>query len=66
MKPRIDGQKLRIKAQGKWLDLVAVNCDTIPNVFILLDLVDEQLAKAGVSTQDILRASSQIDPFRAK
>lgn len=66
MKPRLDGQKLRIKAQGKWLDLVAVNCDAIPNVFILLDLADEQLAKAGVSTQDILRASSQTDPFRAK
>jgi len=66
MKPRIDGQKLRIKAQGKWLDLVAVNCDAVPNVFILLDLVDEQLVKAGVSTQNVLRASSQIDRFRAK
>jgi hypothetical protein len=65
-KPKIDGQKLRIKAQGKWLDLVAANCDTIPNIFILLDLVDEQMAKAGVSTQDVLRATSQTDQFRTK
>ena len=40
-KCRIAGQQLRIKAEGKWLDNIAVNTGRVPDVFVLLDLIDE-------------------------
>ncbi|HUK87305.1 MAG TPA: DUF6585 family protein [Terriglobales bacterium] len=40
-KCRIAGQQLRIKAEGKWLDNVAVSTSRVPDVFVFLDLVDE-------------------------
>ncbi len=46
-KSRIDGSTLRIKAEGKWLDNIAVAVKKIPNVFILLDLIDEKRSLQG-------------------
>ena len=40
-KCRIAGQQLRIKAEGKWLDNIAVSTARVPDVFVLLDLIDE-------------------------
>lgn len=40
-KCRIAGQQLRVKAEGKWLDNISVNTSRVPDVFVLLDLVDE-------------------------
>lgn len=40
-KCRIAGQHLRIKAEGKWLDNIAVTTSRVPDVFVLLDLIDE-------------------------
>jgi hypothetical protein len=38
----IGGSNFRLKAKGKWLDLVSVNARSIPNVFVALDLITEQ------------------------
>ena len=40
-KCRIAGQQLRVKAEGKWLDNFSVGTARVPDVFVLLDLVDE-------------------------
>jgi hypothetical protein len=36
----IDGNNLRLQAEGKWLDAISVNCEKVPNVFVLIDLVN--------------------------
>lgn len=40
VKCKIDGAMLRIKAEGKWLDNIAVSAKKVPNIFILLDLIE--------------------------
>ncbi len=40
MKCKIDGPMLRIKAEGKWLDNIAVTAKKVPNIFVLLDLIE--------------------------
>lgn len=45
-KYRIAGSQLRIKAEGKWLDNISVSTARVPDVFVLLDLIDE-LKSAG-------------------
>ena len=40
VKCRMDDAYLRIKAEGKWLDNIAVSPKKIPNVFVLLDLIE--------------------------
>lgn len=40
-KCEINGTYLRIKAEGKWLDNVAVATQKVPNIFVFLELVDE-------------------------
>lgn len=65
-KPRIDGQKLRIKVQGKWLDLVAVDLDSVPNVFVLLDLMDEMMLQGMAESPDPLRAVDPLSAYRTK
>jgi hypothetical protein len=42
MKCKIDGQMLRIKAEGKWLDNIAITAKKVPNIFVLLDLIEEK------------------------
>jgi hypothetical protein len=50
VKSKIDGLMLRIKAEGKWLDNIAVAAKKIPNVFILLDLIEEKHSGAAAKT----------------
>jgi hypothetical protein len=40
VKCAIDGSNLKIKAEGKWLDNISVNVQKVPNVFVLLDLIE--------------------------
>lgn len=40
VKCKIDGSMLRIKAEGKLLDNIAVTAKKVPNIFILLDLIE--------------------------
>ena len=63
MKCKIDGAMLRIKAEGKWLDNIAVTAKKVPNIFILLDLIEAKrsamtgkpaLAVAGSSANQYL------------
>ncbi len=63
MKCKIDGSMLRIKAEGKWLDNIAVTVKKVPNIFILLDLIEAKrstmtgkppLAMAGSSANQYL------------
>ena len=63
MKCKIDGSMLRIKAEGKWLDNIAVTAKKVPNIFILLDLIEAKrstmtgkpaLAMAGSSANQYL------------
>lgn len=48
VKCKIDGAMLRIKAEGKWLDNIAVTAKKVPNIFILLDLIE---AKRSTMTE---------------
>jgi hypothetical protein len=63
VKCKIDGQMLRVKAEGKWLDNIAVTAKKVPNIFVLLDLIEEKrsavpgktaLAMAGSSANQYL------------
>jgi Bacterial PH domain len=63
VKCKIDGAMLRIKAEGKWLDNIAVAAKKVPNIFILLDLIEAKrstmtgkpaLAIAGSSASQYL------------
>jgi len=63
VKCKIDGSILRIKAEGKWLDNVAVAAKKVPNIFVLLDLIEAKrtamtgkpaLAMAGSSANQYL------------
>lgn len=40
VKSKIDGSMLRIKGEGKWLDNIAIAAKKVPNIFILLDLIE--------------------------
>ena len=46
VKCKIDGSMLRIKAEGKWLDNIAITAKKVPNLFVLLDLIEEKRATA--------------------
>jgi hypothetical protein len=50
MKCKIDGSMLRVKAEGKWLDNIAITAKKIPNIFILLDLIEEKRSTATGKT----------------
>jgi hypothetical protein len=63
VKCKIDGSMLRIKAEGKWLDNIAIQAKKVPNIFVLLDLIEERrstlagkpaLAMAGSSANQYL------------
>lgn len=58
VKSRIDGALLRIKAEGKWLDNVAVNAKRVPNVFVFLDLVEQRRGALGQMTAAAMAGSS--------
>jgi len=42
---QIDGSMLRVKAEGKWLDNIAITAKKVPNIFILLDLIEENVQR---------------------
>jgi hypothetical protein len=46
VKCRMDDAFLRIKAEGKWLDNIAVSPKKIPNVFVLLDMIEARRGPA--------------------
>lgn len=63
VKCKIDGAMLRIKAEGKWLDNIAITAKKVPNIFLLLDLIEAKrstmtgkaaLATAGSSASQYL------------
>ena len=58
VKCKIDGSMLRVKAEGKWLDNIAVTAKKIPNVFILLDLVEEKRSALLGKTAPAMAGSS--------
>jgi len=47
MTAHIAGQRLRIKKKGKMLDLVAVRSDKVPNVLLMLELMEKFGVGAG-------------------
>jgi len=58
LKCKIDGSMLRVKAEGKWLDNIAVTAKKIPNIFILLDLIEEKRSTAAGKTTVAMPGSS--------
>lgn len=58
VKCKIDGSMLRVKAEGKWLDNIAVGVKKIPNVFLLLDLIEEKRSALQGKTAPALAGSS--------
>ncbi len=58
LKCKIDGSMLRVKAEGKWLDNIAVAAKKVPNIFILLDLIDEKRSTAAGKTTVAMAGSS--------
>ena len=58
VKCKIDGSMLRVKAEGKWLDSIAITVKKIPNVFILLDLIEERRTAVAGRTAPAMAGSS--------
>jgi hypothetical protein len=58
VKCKIDGSMLRLKAEGKWLDNIAVQAKKVPNIFILLDLIEEKRSTAPGKTAIAMAGSS--------
>ena len=48
------GSKLRVKCTGKWLDAIAVRSDKIPNVLVLLEVLDSLAPQLRVAAIDPL------------
>ena len=58
VKCKIDGSMLRIKAEGKWLDNIAVTAKKVPNIFILLDLIEGKRSTVAGKTAVAMAGSS--------
>ena len=58
VKCKIDGSKLRVKAEGKWLDNIAITAKKVPNIFILLDLIEEKRSTTAGKTTFAMAGSS--------
>ncbi len=59
VKCRMDDAFVRIKAEGKWLDNIAVSPKKIPNVFVLLDMIEARRGPAlGQKTAAAVAGSS--------
>src|SRR6266404_2937475 len=57
----IDGSMLRIKGEGKWLDNIAIMAKKVPNLFILLDLIEER--RSGVAPKTAVTAGSSANQY---
>jgi hypothetical protein len=49
---------LRVKAEGKWLDNIAVTAKKVPNIFVLLDLIEEKRSTAAGKTPFAMASST--------
>jgi hypothetical protein len=58
VKCKIDGSMLRVKAEGKWLDNIAVTAKKVPNIFVLLDLIEEKRSTAAGKTAFAMASST--------
>ena len=58
VKCKIDGSMLRVKAEGKWLDNIAITAKKIPNIFILLDLIEEKRSTSAGKTAFAMAGTS--------
>jgi hypothetical protein len=58
VKCKIDGSMLRVKAEGKWLDNIAVTAKKIPNIFVLLDLIEERRSTVLGKTTAVMAGST--------
>jgi hypothetical protein len=59
VKCRMDDAFVRIKAEGKWLDNIAVSPRKVPNVFVLLDMIEARRGPAlGQQTAVAMAGSS--------
>jgi hypothetical protein len=61
VKSKIDGSMLRIKAEGKWLDNIAITAKKIPNVFVLLDLIEER--RSAMAPKNAATAGSTANQY---
>jgi uncharacterized protein DUF6585 len=57
-KCRIGGGSLQIKAEGKWLNNISVNAGKVPNIFVLLDMVEARRSSLGQKTMAAMAGSS--------
>lgn len=57
-KCRIEGTMLRIKAEGKWLDNIAVTAKKVPNIFVLLDLIEERRSTVDQKNAAVMAGAS--------
>ena len=58
VKCRIDGANLQIKAEGKWLNNISINAGKVPNIFVLLDMVEARRTALGQKTAAAMAGSS--------
>jgi hypothetical protein len=58
VKCKIEGSMLRVKAEGKWLDNIAVTAKKIPNIFVLLDLIEERRSTVLGKTTAVMAGST--------
>jgi hypothetical protein len=58
VKCKIDGALLRVKADGKWLDNIAVTAKKVPNIFILLDLIEAKRSNVAGKMDAVMAGSS--------
>jgi hypothetical protein len=61
VKSKIDGSMLRIKAEGKWLDNITITAKKVPNVFILLDLIEKR--RSGMVPKTTVTAGSSANQY---
>src|SRR5215831_5243571 len=58
MKCKIDGAMFRVKAEGKWLDNIAVAAKKVPNIFVLLDLIEAKRSTMTGKAAPVMAGSS--------
>ncbi|HET6933419.1 MAG TPA: DUF6585 family protein [Candidatus Angelobacter sp.] len=58
VKYRLDGPSLKIKSDGKWLNDISVNAKKVPNVFVLLDMIEQRRTALGSMTAAAMAGSS--------
>ena len=57
-KCRLEGPNLKIKSEGKWLNDISVNAKKAPNVFVLLDIIEQRRPALATMTAAAMAGSS--------